>query len=74
MSTSLAKLASTLVRFYYLAVLLLFRLPRAHAEEDFALALNGLRRVLRLPCDLKGVADFQNEAIDRVPYKSVTNL
>ena len=30
-------------------------------KKNFALALNGLRRVLRLPCGLKGLADFQNE-------------
>ena len=30
-------------------------------KKSFALALNGLRRVLRLPCGLKGLADFQNE-------------
>ena len=61
-NTLLAKLASTIVRYPYLAVQtqLLLGLP----EEAFALALNGLRGVLRLPCDLKRLADFQNEDND----------
>lgn len=51
MSPSLAKLASTIVRFQYLAVLLLLSCRVYMRRKTFALALNGLRRVLRLTAE-----------------------